>query len=354
MVLLADAGSARSSTENTRSETGMSSTTEANSARRMLRQVRKWLHELQGEGALRIVAATIATKCGFPRGVDVNRVLRAHPEKSDCWQQPVVPTPTGGGKFPTIIFQTWKTRDALPLRYEYWSRSFRRHNPAWLYVRWDDADNRAFIARDFPWFLPWYDGYPREIFRADIVRLFFLFRFGGLYADLDTQCLRPLDCDVAQEGVTLGRISHDDAYDETYLNAMMASSPGQLFWLLAIAIAMEKYPGLAQASGKPMPELYTGPFIVTEAARFYLAADEAAVRHRAQPVITRLAADAPVRAGKLHVLAPERWCPIDWTNSLHNVFRVEVSRRQHLPTERYLRWIFPHSTLLTYWSHSWD
>ena len=37
-----------------------------------------------------------------------------------------------------------------------------------------------------------YDGYDKPMKRVDMARLFYLFRFGGTYMDLDFACLRPL------------------------------------------------------------------------------------------------------------------------------------------------------------------
>jgi mannosyltransferase OCH1-like enzyme len=56
---------------------------------------------------------------------------------------------------------------------------------------WDDFDNRQFIADYYPWFLAIYHAYPREIYRADAVRYFFMYQFGGVYLDMDTECLEP-------------------------------------------------------------------------------------------------------------------------------------------------------------------
>lgn len=43
-----------------------------------------------------------------------------------------------------------------------------------------DADNRAFIAREFPEYLGLYDGYDTHIKRVDAVRYFLLYRYGGV------------------------------------------------------------------------------------------------------------------------------------------------------------------------------
>ena len=48
-------------------------------------------------------------------------------------------------------------------------------------------------AQDYPEYLAMYDSYRFGIQRADAMRLFFLHKFGGIYIDMDIECLRSLD-----------------------------------------------------------------------------------------------------------------------------------------------------------------
>lgn len=61
------------------------------------------------------------------------------------------------------------------------------------YMLWTDASSREFIAEHYPWFLDTFDGYTYPIQRADAIRYFILYHYGGIYLDLDIGCLRPLD-----------------------------------------------------------------------------------------------------------------------------------------------------------------
>ncbi len=58
---------------------------------------------------------------------------------------------------------------------------------------WTDAASRDFIAENYPWFLDTFDRYPYNIQRADAIRYFVLYHYGGIYMDLDIGCNRPLD-----------------------------------------------------------------------------------------------------------------------------------------------------------------
>lgn len=58
---------------------------------------------------------------------------------------------------------------------------------------WTDASAREFIARHYDWFLDTFDGYTYPIQRADAIRYFVLYHYGGVYIDLDMGCLHRMD-----------------------------------------------------------------------------------------------------------------------------------------------------------------
>lgn len=88
-----------------------------------------------------------------------------------------------------IIHQTWKTTE-LPPAFKRWSQSWKDCLPDWEYKLHTDDDNRQFIATHFPDFLSTYDGYEEPIERVDAVRYAYLAVEGGLYIDLDIECLK--------------------------------------------------------------------------------------------------------------------------------------------------------------------
>lgn len=58
---------------------------------------------------------------------------------------------------------------------------------------WTDDSSREFIKSHYTWFLGTFDAYTYPIQRADAIRYFVLYHYGGIYIDLDIGCLRPLD-----------------------------------------------------------------------------------------------------------------------------------------------------------------
>jgi mannosyltransferase OCH1-like enzyme len=129
------------------------------------------------------------------------------------------------GRVGTKIFQTWKTKDGRPENYAYWRATIVRKNPDFAHVLWDDHDNRRFFADLFSWFLPTYDSFPAEIYRADCTRSFYLHVNGGLYIDLDSECLTPLRKYIDDPGVLLGRMGPYPEFTHAIANAILGSRP---------------------------------------------------------------------------------------------------------------------------------
>lgn len=145
---------------------------------------------------------------------------------------------------PRILHQTWKSADVPPHLRDMRS-SWRRHHPNWEFRLWTDADNDRLIAEHYPQFLPYCRSATPTILRVDLVRLAYLHRFGGVYADLDYEVLRPLDglldtecAVVAHEHQGIGQVMRGRDF---IINAMMASPPGHPLWLDVMHDMVHRY-----------------------------------------------------------------------------------------------------------------
>lgn len=89
---------------------------------------------------------------------------------------------------PRIIHQTWKT-SVVPSQWQTSVQAYQRfcEKHGFEYRLWTDEDNRNLIQTHFPWFLQQYDAYPQNIQRADVIRYFILYHYGGVYSDLDIE-----------------------------------------------------------------------------------------------------------------------------------------------------------------------
>ncbi|MBI2775405.1 hypothetical protein HYX58_05350 [Candidatus Dependentiae bacterium] len=91
-------------------------------------------------------------------------------------------------RIPKIIHQIW-LGGKLPAQYEQWCASWKKMNPEWEYKIWGDDDVESFgmINKDM------FDATNNYGEKSDIWRYEILERLGGLYADIDEECLRPFD-----------------------------------------------------------------------------------------------------------------------------------------------------------------
>jgi mannosyltransferase OCH1-like enzyme len=103
---------------------------------------------------------------------------------------------------PKIIHQIW-TGGATPDKYKTWSETFRKHHPEWQYKFWHDGNSLDFIKDHFPSCVETYQGLANHGQKADFFRYTALCVYGGLYADIDCECRRPLDFIRAEDELIL-------------------------------------------------------------------------------------------------------------------------------------------------------
>lgn len=290
---------------------------------------------------------TFAPAAATPRAAGASLPPRAPAVEPDT---PLPATAVCEPGIPPILFQTWKSRTELPRHFAQCRSSFLEANPSFAVPLWDDADNRAFLQRHFPWFLPLYDRYPQEIYRADAVRYFFLYAFGGVYADLDMVCLQPLGRIAGLPNLLLGRMGADTDFEHSLPNAAMASPPRHPFWLLVIAKLVEaqtRNPG-----GRP--EHLTGPVVLKSAHDEWCERPQGALQ-LVTAVARHLPAEIqPVDMSPICVLASADWFPFNWADPIHQIYRRSLRAQRHQPSVAECRALFPAASMVTFWSHSWE
>jgi mannosyltransferase OCH1-like enzyme len=165
---------------------------------------------------------------------------------------------------PKIIMQTWKTKD-VPDKWKESPESIKKFFPDYEYVLMTDADNRAFVQKYFPDFLPFYDNFPYNIQRADAIRYMWLYINGGIYLDLDLVVVKNFENLIKDEDFYLVPSGN---VNSVFTNSLMISKPGVKIWLNAI-----------EEMKKPLPKYWftkhtvvmnsTGPMMLSRIIKDY-------------------------------------------------------------------------------------
>ena len=144
---------------------------------------------------------------------------------------------------PRVIHQIWHpfSAQSMPFDWVRFSATWKHHHPGFEHKLWGLEESRAFVARHYAQFLPIYDAYKRPIQRVDSLRILLLHHFGGLYVDLDVECLRNVQpllagCRVVfpAEPAIHAHLWRHKGYKQVMATAFMASEPGHPFWAAMI------------------------------------------------------------------------------------------------------------------------
>jgi mannosyltransferase OCH1-like enzyme len=172
----------------------------------------------------------------------------------------VLPPSSGSSIIPRIIHQTWDTQD-IPQDLAPWVKTWKQHNPDWEYWFWTPIEVEHLLQEKYPEYLELYYSYNYNVFRSDMMRYFIMDSFGGFYADMDMDCLKPLDPWIYRHSCLVSYEPYEHPYfgfNRTKPNVMttiLASRPGHLYWKMlinALPDAFRKYRDDVQLSTGPL------------------------------------------------------------------------------------------------------
>ncbi|KAF7168950.1 hypothetical protein CNMCM6106_003972 [Aspergillus hiratsukae] len=290
---------------------------------------------------------------------------------------------------PKIIHQTWFPAGSnMSERAQAWVQTMRKQNPDWEWVLWDDETNNMLVQTYFPWFWDIYAGLPQEILRADIARNLYMYLFGGMYADVDTEALIPVEPLFTGHGTSLashhktlssvppstsslvqraflGRMAHseDVMASAAVPNGWMASPPGHPFWLMNIVFLMEHPEGTGDGSVEGL----TGPGVLSLMIKHYYEnfKNESLRRHvcdrvrQRQPSWSIFCEEEYVHNERLKdavILLPRQQIyPFSWVDDKNSVCLAAFHNPEFDPDEckRLMDVDAWPSYFITYCTHSW-
>ena len=142
--------------------------------------------------------------------------FREQYNKRNFKNAPMAQTP----RIPKIIHQIW-LGSPVPQQFNKYINSWKNNHPDWEYRLWADDDIVAFGLYN----QEMYDEAENYGEKSDIARYEILERFGGVYVDIDFECLQPLDALHHMYDFYIGIQPLDTRYVQVN-NALIGSIPG--------------------------------------------------------------------------------------------------------------------------------
>ncbi len=238
---------------------------------------------------------------------------------------------------PKIIHQTWKTSDLPPL-FARCRRSWLRRHPSWTYRFYTDQDCSRFVRTRCPAFYRLYQSLARPVQQADLFRYLVVYLEGGIYADMDMHCFKPLDplikkTDVlfTKEALITRCYQRQLGYAQPFqvANCIFAARPGHPF--LKIILDHVKTAGAGPVLTDADVESQTGPRMLTRL--FFSAPQTVTDKIRLLPPICLMSPDIYPDVFPLNINMYARHLNAGtWKKKERNVsLRQRLIRRNRLP-----------------------
>lgn len=172
---------------------------------------------------------------------------------------------------PGTFHQVWLGSE-VPERFHDMMETWRTHHPEWSFRLWTDENRPRPLTNEILFNAAGRYVAPNRIgqMQSDILRYEILYRYGGVYVDVDTECLRPIDALVADVGCFLAWERQDVWAGNTYVGSRpMHPFIGQLIRLL---------PESAKLHKGQVPSVISGPQFITRQLKAKRSEEETPVR----------------------------------------------------------------------------
>lgn len=130
---------------------------------------------------------------------------------------------------PCIIHHIWMGTNPIPATNILCANSVKEHHANFEYKLWKDQDVDTLMRTEFPEYYEKFNELPRLIMKIDIFRYFLMYKYGGLYTDMDYFMFKPFD--LLQYNVVIPCNRETDSGEPECLgNCIFASKPNHPFW----------------------------------------------------------------------------------------------------------------------------
>lgn len=173
----------------------------------------------------------------------------------------------------------WQGKDSIPTSYPNYSKQCIKQNKDFEYILWDEAKIKELINQ-YPKYKSTFDSLPHMIQKIDMAKYLVLHKYGGIYVDMDCECIKPFIGLLQDAEVMLVRmnvnpfekfLSFGKCFGDAIQNGVMGSKQSNHpFWLHCLDTLAK------QDMSKKVYETHlryvfrtTGPGLLTEAYLSY-------------------------------------------------------------------------------------
>ena len=141
------------------------------------------------------------------------------------------------GTVPKILHKTTKVLTANDIQTSFFKECEEMYlKDGWEVKLWYDDDIDLFIAEHYPHYFQQFKEITPKIKQVDAVRYLFMHHYGGIYIDMDAECIRPATNFV--DGIEKGSTAWIAGYPEPFF---LMSTPGNRFWIFAFELILRDW-----------------------------------------------------------------------------------------------------------------
>ena len=154
--------------------------------------------------------------------------------------------------------------------YDSWFKTFDSRE--FQFIMWSDEACDKFVEKEFPEYLDFYNYLPLRIMKLDISRLLILYKFGGIYHDMDVFCYKNFYSYFLNHPSRFYIAESNKLTIEYVSNCLMASIPNNDLLLKFVEFSIKMFKAclevdpnfILKLKNDPDPEvLYlTGPILI--------------------------------------------------------------------------------------------
>tara|TARA_Y100000385_G_scaffold289989_1_gene361332 strand:- start:802 stop:1494 length:693 start_codon:yes stop_codon:yes gene_type:complete len=150
-----------------------------------------------------------------------------------------------------------------------YSKIIKNNHKNWKYILWNEESCFFLLKKYYPWFLKTYLDYQYPIQKADSIRPFILYHYGGIYFDMDFVCLKNIDNFFKKKGVYF----LESSTTQGLTNSLMASSKRHPFWQKIIIDMIDNKKKKIYQNHHLYIMQSTGPYLITNSIKSYNGSD---------------------------------------------------------------------------------